>query len=213
VAGSDHLFRVHADLFPAAERTVVRLPLVALPGGPGARPAALRTLGYLGALTEAKGVRVLLEAASGLREAGVALRIAGEGPLRPEVEAAGVDYAGRLEGADVDTFLLGCDAGVVPSTWDEPSGPPYTVCEWLASGRPVLTSRRGGLAEAEAMGGVIGFEPTPAALLDAVAALREDAWERAVDAVPEVVDDRDVERWLDEYEAIYAALRGVRSPG
>jgi len=53
----------------------------------------------------------------------------------------------------------------------------------------------------------------PECLLDAVAALREDAWERAVDAVPEVVDDRDVERWLDEYEAIYAALRGVRSPG
>jgi glycosyltransferase involved in cell wall biosynthesis len=127
------------------------------------------------------------------------------------VEAADVDYVGRLEGADVEAFLLGCDAGVVPSTWDEPSGPPYTVCEWLAAGRPVLASRRGGLAEAEVIGGVTGFEPTVTAFPEAIAELREQGvWERTVAAVPEVADGRDVERWLDEYEAIYAALHEDR---
>ena len=207
VAGSEHLFRVHDGLFPTARRSVIRLPLAPLAAPPGERPAELRDLGYLGALTETKGVRVLIEAAPRLREAGIGVRIAGDGPLRDQVEAADVEYAGRLEGADVDGFLLGCDAGIVPSIWEEPSGPPYTVCEWLAAGRPVLASRRGGLAEAEVMGGVVGFEPTTPDLLAAATTLRgASAWREAVESVPAVVDDRDLDRWLDEYEAIYAGL-------
>jgi hypothetical protein len=53
---------------------------------------------------------------------------------------------------------------------------------------------------------VAGFEPTRAGIVDAVSGLRDpDRWERIVGAVPEVADGRDLERWLDEHEAVYAS--------
>src|SRR5205807_1521843 len=79
-------------------------------------------------------------------------RFAGDGPLRPELAAAAargsLGYDGFLDGSRKLDFLAACDVGLVPSLWDEPSGPPYVVCEWLAAGRPVLATPRGGLAEA-----------------------------------------------------------------
>ena len=138
IAGSEHLLGVHAGLFEGTAAAVIRLPLAPLSSGPGERPAALRKLGYLGALTATKGVDLLIAAAPALAGSGIRLRVAGDGPLRGRVEAADIDYVGRLEGMAVEEFTLGCDAGIVPSTWNEPSGPPYTVCEWLAARRPVL---------------------------------------------------------------------------
>lgn len=210
IAGSEHLLGMHAQLFPEALARVIRLPLAPLEAGPGPAPAGLRTLGYIGALTPTKGVPELLAAVGALAASGVRVRIAGEGPLRDAVAAADVEFAGRLEGAALERFTLGCDAGIVPSTWEEPSGPPYTVCEWLAAGRPVLASRRGGLAEAESLGGVVGLEPTAAGIAGAVAALAEPgAWQRTVAAVPAIGDEADVERWLDEHEAVYGAAAAV----
>jgi glycosyltransferase involved in cell wall biosynthesis len=213
IAGSEHLLGVHAGLFEGTAAAVIRLPLAPLSSGPGERPAALRKLGYLGALTATKGVDLLVDAAPALAGSRIRLRVAGEGPLRGRVEAADIDYAGRLEGTAVEEFTLGCDAGIVPSTWNEPSGPPYTVCEWLAARRPVLAARRGGLAEAEGMAGVSGFEPTVPELVRAVLGLSEaGAWGGLSAAVPEITDRRDVERWLDEHEAAYRAATGRRAP-
>jgi hypothetical protein len=95
---------------------------------------------------------------------------------------------------------------VVPSLWEEPSGPPYVVCEWLAAGRPVLTTRRGGLDEATRLDGVLAFDASRAGILEAVERLRDpDEWRRVLGTVPVVDDDTDVNRWLDEHEAVYAA--------
>jgi glycosyltransferase involved in cell wall biosynthesis len=206
IAGSEHLLAAHAGIFAATPSTVIRLPLAASGASPTEPPSALRDLGYLGALTAAKGVDMLLAAAPELARSGVRVRIAGDGPLRARVEEAPVDYAGRLDGPAVAEFTHACDAGIVPSTWEEPGGPPYTVCDWLAAGRPVLAARRGGLTEIQGSGGVAGFEPTRAGIVDAVSGLRDpDRWERIVGAVPEVADGRDLERWLDEHEAVYAS--------
>ena len=102
---------------------------------------------------------------------------------------AGVDYAVASTGRRRrGVHSRGCDAGIVPSTWEEPSGPPYTVCEWLAAGRPVLASRRGGLGEA---GGhraeSPGFEPTQRGHRRCrCSGLRDpDAWEGIVATVPD----------------------------
>jgi len=206
IAGSEHLLGAHAQIFAATPSTVIRLPLGPSGERPPEPPAALRDLGYLGALTATKGVDLLLAAAPELARSGVRVRIAGDGPLRARVEGAPVDYAGRLDGAAVAEFTRSCDAGIVPSTWEEPGGPPYTVCDWLAAGRPVLASRRGGLTELEGSGGVTGFEPTSEGIVDAVSGLRDpDAWEGIVATVPEVAGDRDFERWLDEHEAVYGS--------
>ena len=203
LGGSEHLLRAHAALFDGIERQVVRLPLAPLPGGPPAPPRRLATLGYLGALTEIKGLRLLLAAAPALAAAGVTVRIAGDGPLREEVRTApAVVYEGFVSGEEKTAFLAACDVGVVPSLWQEPSGPPYVVCDWLAAGRPVLVTAYGGLAEATALGGVATFDATAAGLVTAVAELDHAA---LTAAVPRVDDDRDIRRWVDEHETAFTA--------
>jgi glycosyltransferase involved in cell wall biosynthesis len=211
VAGSRHLLRRHDGFFPAAASRVIRLPLK--PVGAAVPPPALppRTLGYIGALTRSKGVGLLLEAAPALARAGLELLIAGDGPLRAEVEACGaVRYEGLVQGEAKTAFLTSCDAGLVPSLWEEPSGPPYVVLEWLAAGRPVLATARGGLAEAQELGGVAPLEPTVEGLLEA-AGREERTWRELAAALPAVAGDEDVERWLDEHEDVYAAALGRRA--
>jgi glycosyltransferase involved in cell wall biosynthesis len=216
IAGSEHLLQTHRGVFPAAAEHVVRLPLRAIARELPPPESPLRTIGYVGALASLKGVRVLLEAATALTQHDLTLRVAGDGPLRGEVEAAAavgvLRYDGFLEGERKLDFLAACDVGVVPSVWNEPSGPPYVVCEWLAASRPVLASRRGGLAEAAAaLGGVLQLEPTAAGVVDAVLALQRDReWRRALSAVPLIDGATDVERWLDDHEAIYRAAVGER---
>jgi glycosyltransferase involved in cell wall biosynthesis len=215
VAGSEHLLHAHRGFFPRAAESVVRLPLAPLEGAspppPGCPP---RTLGYIGGLAPTKGVRLLVEAAPELARKGLTLRVAGDGPLRPEVEAAAARgdlvYDGFLDGARKLEFLAACDAGLVPSLWDEPSGPPYVVCEWLAAGRPVLATRRGGLAEAiELLGGVLPLEPTAEGIVAAVG--DEAAWRAALARVPQPAGDA-VDRWLDEYERLYRTALGAPAP-
>jgi glycosyltransferase involved in cell wall biosynthesis len=212
IAGSEHLLGAHRGLFEDAHQRVIRLPLAPLDGARPAPPASPPArLGYIGALTEAKGVGLLLEAAPTLAAAGLAVEIAGEGALAEKVESAPVAYAGRVDGQRKLEFLRSCDLGIVPSLWEEPSGPPYVVCEWLAAGRPVLVSRRGGLAEAAAAAGVVAFEESAAGIAEAVGGLRDPArWGELVASVPRVEDASDVDRWLDQHEETYrAALAGA----
>ena len=84
--------------------------------------------------------------------------------------------------------------------------PPYVVCEWLAAGRPVLVSDRGGLAEAAALGGVAVAEPAADGLVAAGRRLLvEEEWLRLLDAVPTVAGAEDLERWVDEHLSVYEA--------
>jgi glycosyltransferase involved in cell wall biosynthesis len=211
---SRYIVEQHSDVFPTARRHVIRHP--ALPGAVPApvAPAELKSIGYLGSLDEIKGIGVLLEAAPALRERGYAIHIAGNGRLRPRVEQAAqaglVEYHGSVTGAGKQSFLEGSDIGIVPSLWPEPGGPPYVVLEWLAAGRPVLVSDRGGLAEsAAAFPGAITFEPTEHGLVSAVEALSAaGAWQAAVDGIGTVGSPDELGRWLGEHEDVYRAATG-----
>jgi glycosyltransferase involved in cell wall biosynthesis len=210
VGVSQSLLARHEGFFPRAREHVIRHPT---PGpvraaSPPASPP--RTLGYLGALDVTKGVHVLLEAAPRLVELGYELRIAGEGRLRAAVESAAreipeLDYAGHVAGEARDSFLAGCDAGLVPSVWDEPGGPPLALLDWLAAGRPVLSSGRGGLAELEGAGGVVAVDPTADGFVRAASELRDgQAWGALVAQVrPPALPS--AEEWLSLYERV---LRG-----
>jgi glycosyltransferase involved in cell wall biosynthesis len=209
VAGSDHLLGAHSEMFAAASRRVIRLPLAPLAGGPAPAPERLATIGFIGTLAATKGVRLLLEAAAPLAALGVRVRIAGSGPLEAEVAAAPVDYLGRVADQAKEEFLASCDVGMVPSLWGEPSGPPYVVQEWLAAGRPVLATRRGALAEVVDEPGVSGFEPRVDELVEAIKGMRDD-WEATVRSVPVVDGDSGLGAWLDEYEAIYESRLDAR---
>jgi glycosyltransferase involved in cell wall biosynthesis len=215
IAGSEHLLRAHNGIFGAARQHLIRLPLAPAAEGPVAAPRTPpATLGYIGALTATKGVELLLAAAPGLASHGIAVQIAGEGPLRERVAESEARYMGRVDGSAKADFLASCDLGVVPSLWEEPSGPPYVVREWQAAGRPVLSTRRGGLAEAAPGPGVVAFDESPEALVEATLRLCEpQEWLRVRATIPAVEGDADVRRWLDQHLAVYEmALEGTASP-
>jgi glycosyltransferase involved in cell wall biosynthesis len=102
---------------------------------------------FVGRLIERKGLDVLLAAFSGVD--GGELRIAGDGPLRPTVEAAAardprIQLIGHVEGAALARAYREADVLVVPSLY-EPWG--LVVHEGLAYGLPVITTDQVGAAD------------------------------------------------------------------
>lgn len=104
---------------------------------------------YLGRLSEEKGISTLLSAWSKLRGK-VRLIIAGDGPLRSEVERAsksikGVEAVGAVAKDRAADLLRNAWAVIVPSIWYE--GFPMVVAEAFAAGVPVIASNLGSLNE------------------------------------------------------------------
>lgn len=116
-------------------------------------PAAGRGEGgyaiFVGRLSEEKGVATLLEAWKQLPE--WPLRVVGDGPLRPVLEARAkgwglpVTFLGFRTRSEILDIVGNAEALVVPSEWYE--GFPMVVLEAYACGTPVLASRIGSLTE------------------------------------------------------------------
>jgi glycosyltransferase involved in cell wall biosynthesis len=210
---SRHVLEKHAAFFPRAGLHVIPHPLTAVGSPTLAPPGRLRSLGYIGSLEVTKGVGELLLAAPELRRDGFEVHVAGDGRLRDEVAAAAaagtVVYHGVVRGPAKEAFFAACDAGVVPSTWDEPGSPPYVVLEWLTASRPVLASSRGGLAERAAeLPGLVLVEPTAATLAAAVRGLAaEPRWGSTVAAIRPADPEAELDRWVLAHEEVYAAAR------
>ncbi|MEU6858103.1 glycosyltransferase family 4 protein [Glycomyces sp. NPDC046736] len=131
-------------------------------------------------LVPEKGVELLLEAWRQVDLPGTALRIAGDGPLRPLVEAAAargeVEYLGQLDAEGMQAALAAASAMVVPSIWQDIL--PTTGIEALASGRAIVATRMGGApfiagAGTEAPAGV-AVEPTAEALARGLETVAKD---------------------------------------
>lgn len=125
-------------------------PLRVLPNAtpPSARGGGGDHFVYAGRLSVEKGVAVLLSATESARTRVV---IAGEGPLLAPLQASAashracVTFAGRVEPRDVGRLISTSRAVVVPSLCVENA--PLTVLEAMASGRPVIATRVGGIPE------------------------------------------------------------------
>ncbi|HZP56176.1 MAG TPA: glycosyltransferase [Dehalococcoidia bacterium] len=127
-------------------------PLEVLPN-PGPPPAA-STGGergshvlFVGRLAPEKGVRTLARAAV---EAGVALKVAGDGPELPALQrefagAPAVEFLGRVEPARVGGMMAEALAVAVPSEWYE--NQPMVVLEAFANATPVIGADIGGIPE------------------------------------------------------------------
>lgn len=150
------------DRFVEAGVPSDRIHVLPYPYLPGAQPNQADKRGhflFLGRLTVAKGIRVLLRAweivTAQLGSAAPKLAIAGEGELRDEVEAAAasnasIEYLGNVRGGEKGPLIAGSVAMVVPSVWWDPY--PTVVYEAFDQGRPVLAARSGGLPESVAPG-------------------------------------------------------------
>ncbi len=131
-----------------------------------------------GALEERKGQMLLLSAMERLPER-IHLSIAGEGPLRGEIESriessgAGgrVTLLGRVD--DMPGLIARSDILVVPSLME---ATPYVILEAMAAGRPVVASGIFGIPE-QVEDGVSGILVAPGdevSLADAVMRLAAD---------------------------------------
>ena len=114
---------------------------------------------FVGRLVPCKGVEVIIDAIAEAGRRGVAidLEIAGDGPLMESLEQRSVDrgvsdrvhFLGLCDPEEVER-RLDQSAGLVIHTVDHPGGPEafgVSVTEALASARPVITSRCGGLID------------------------------------------------------------------
>ena len=127
---------------PAGRVTVV--PPVAYGLDPEARADGPPCILFVGRLVEAKGIR---EAIDAWRRAGSDLPfvVAGTGPLRPAIEAVGVEVLGWLDRRRLSAAYRRAVVVVMPSRWQEPFG--IVGLEALTLGTPVAAWDSGGVRE------------------------------------------------------------------
>ena len=189
------------------------------PGRPQPRPAKgpVRTFGFLGTLSEWKGIRQLLQAFARVQadrppDDRLSLLVGGTGDggyvdgLVREFGHRGVQFLGRVEPLD---FFARLDASVVPSLWHDPL--PGVVFESLLCGVPVIGARRGGIPEMlqHEQNGLL-YEPDEPGALEACIRRLADAPDLvAAMSAAAVAGSRpfaDVERMVAEHEAVYRSV-------
>lgn len=177
------------------------------------RTADCRLL-FVGRLAEGKGLFDLLAAVDRLRETSdVELLVAGDGPLRAElqeaVDARGLDthvsFLGYRE--DVPALLASADVFVLPSYRE---GTPRVITEALASGVPVVSTNIAGIPD-QVADGVNGYLVTPGdidALVDRLSRLADDVEHRGSLAAKTRIDIErfDIDHVQQQYRDLYRRL-------
>lgn len=138
-------------------------------------PADAPVIGFAGRLTPVKGPHILLRAAASLvaGHSAVTVVLAGEGPLRGELEGQvhelGLAERVRFLGAapDIRPLLAAADAWAIPSLAE---GGGIVALEAMAAGVPLVASAVGGITESVVDGdsGLLAPPGDPAALADAL---------------------------------------------
>lgn len=132
------------------------VPAPAGPARTAAEPGAPLRVGFLGRLSEDKGIVTFLRATQSLRAAApgrFAFSVAGEARFVKDRERRAVEEAFRLAGPTVErlgwqdtaAFLGSIDVLAVPSQWAEVFG--LVAAEAMAAGVPVVVSDAGALPE------------------------------------------------------------------
>ena len=126
---------------------------------------------YVGRLEEFKGIPQLMEAWSRGAPPGWMLTIAGDGPLRSQVERFAerrddVTYVGAVDREGVQALMDACRVVVIPSVAYESM--PMVVVEAFSRGRPILGTGHGALGDL--IDSSVGWlcEPTVEGLSDAL---------------------------------------------
>lgn len=171
--------------------------------------------GFIGSLAPNKGIEPLLAAFRAQAAPHWRLRVAGTGEagyvdrLRADHADARIAFLGRQEAA---VFYLGLDATVVPSLCDDTL--PSVVFESLVHGRPVIGSRRGGIAEMidPGLSGLL-YDPDEAGALErALTAFAADlpGWRARQAAIKARAAPLycDAGVWIDRWEALLCDVAG-----
>lgn len=105
---------------------------------------------YVGRLSAEKGISTLIRAFRKIKFQDARLLIAGDGPIRTELEALAngdgrTSFLGHITGEPLKEIIRNSKAVVVPSEWYENA--PISILESFASGKPVIGSNLGGIPE------------------------------------------------------------------
>jgi glycosyltransferase involved in cell wall biosynthesis len=163
-------------------------------------PASRKTcIAFVGRFVPEKGIPVLLDAVSVLKNEGLhfSLRLVGDGPQRAELEAIVatkalndcVEISGHVSQKAMTEALQDVSVIVIPSLWEEAAG--LVAIEQMMNGRVVVASAIGGLKEIVGDGGLL----FPTGDANALAAV-----------IKELLQNRD----LMESVSIRARARAVR---
>jgi len=183
--------------------------------------ADVPVVGFAGRLIAGKGADYLIEAIARVRrDDGVLLRIAGDGPERPRLEALvrelglgeAVSFLGWCD--DVRGFWAECDVAAVPSA-EFVESCPMTLLEAMACGKPVVATRNGGLPELVADGetGVLASPGDAVGLAEALRGyVRSDARRQAHGAAGRTLVERRfrIRDCAEAYLALFDELCATR---
>jgi len=151
-APSHFLLDQHKQFLAAKVQTMYLpngIPLQGWRGEGSGDRSKLRFL-FLGQLTAAKGVTVILDALARIPpQIPIEVHIAGTGPLEQQVRAATDDprlnYHGFVSGAEREALMNHVDLLLFPSVWYENG--PYSIMESMDAGIAVMASSIGAMPE------------------------------------------------------------------
>ncbi len=219
VGVSERVLSIHTDMGMFSEtpiRTVIRNASTEPPREPYPRPVCTAevTFGFIGRLTEEKGIDNLMRALAMLPRDRIRMMIAGrvsdeeQRRLRALAPNARIEFMGFVV---PDDFYKQVDVVIAPSIWHDPG--PLVVADAKAAGRPLLGTRFGGMPEVIEHG-VTGWltEADPQSLAKSMLAVAAD---------PHKIDEisrrliADTNKWifsdvLSSYKNLYEQLRDQR---
>ncbi|MFT4115745.1 glycosyltransferase family 4 protein [Bradyrhizobium sp.] len=216
VGVSERVLSIHTDLGLFADtpiRTVIHNASTAPPSAPHLRPLCTDevTFGFIGRLTEEKGIENLMRALATLPRERFKTLIAGrvsdgeQQRLRAMAPEARVEFMGFVT---PDDFYKAVDVVIAPSIWHDPG--PLVVADAKAAGRPLLGTRFGGMPEAIEHG-VTGWltDADPTSLADSMLSIAADP-HKIVEISERLASDNN--RWMFSdviaaYRTLYGQLR------
>lgn len=220
VGVSERVLSIHTDLGLFADtpiRTVIHNASTAPPTTPHPRPLCTGevTFGFIGRLTEEKGIENLMRALAMLPRDRFRTLIAGrvsddeQQRLKEIAGEARVEFMGFVA---PDDFYRAVDVVVAPSIWHDPG--PLVVADAKAAGRPLLGTKFGGMPEAIEHG-VTGWltESDPESLAESMRTIAAEP-ERIVEISERLINAKNVWTFADvvtEYRKLYERLSGVKS--
>jgi glycosyltransferase involved in cell wall biosynthesis len=174
-------------------------------------------IGWIGRLSHEKGADVMIATLAHpvLRAASLAIIGEGHERARLEAQAESARVAGRVHWCgrrhDARRLLRAFDCVVLSSRAE---GTPMVLLEAMAAGVPIVATRVGGIPDVvdDSCARLVSPE-SPEQLAEAIVTLRSDADEtarRAARASQRVRQRYSIERWVADYDAVYA--RALTSP-
>ncbi len=171
-------------------------------------------IGWVGRLSQEKGLDVLIEACAHLADLPLMISVLGDGREHPrlvaQVRALGLD--GRVQWlgtvSDAGRLFRAFDVFVLSSRTE---GTPIVLFEAMAVGTPIVATAVGGVPDVVSSAEALLVPPDdPPSLTDAIRAVRdapEAASGRAAAAQCRLAVEFRVEPWLKRYEVLYQEIQ------